>query len=304
MRRVRVFALMPAASRLAEFIPPFYNNPTMPSLDELESHIQTLLEVHLLKYLPGHKPEDRIYQQLAVAMHKSLKEQGGMTYAPNIFVIVVHPSTLSRWHNVPGLVEQLADVLRNAGDEAGFHFLTKPAVTTAADPDMVIDEVHVIASFSNEDIPETQELPLGQPSDAPIDAIPPNAFLILGGTRIIPLDRPAINIGRRLDNQVVIDDPRVSRTHAQLRIAKGRYVLFDLNSSGGTYVNGHRTVQSILSPGDVISLAGVTLIFGQDLTIEQKADEITKPNSASKAAPTTLIKQKPDTLPGKKTPSK
>jgi len=276
----------------------------MSSLDELESRIQTLLEVHLLKYLPGHKPEDRIYQQLAVAMHTSLKEQGGMTYAPNIFVIVAHPSTLSRWHNVPGLVGQLADVLRNAGDESGYHFLARPAVTTATDPDMVIDEVHVIASFSNEYLPETQELPVGQPSDTPINDNPPNAFLILDGTRIVPLDHPAINIGRSLDNQVVIDDPRVSRTHAQLRLAKGHYVLFDLNSTGGTYINGHRTVQTILSPGDVISLAGVTLIFGQDLPDEQKADEITKPNSTRLADHATLIKQKPDILPRKKAPGK
>ena len=49
-------------------------------------------------------------------------------------------------------------------------------------------------------------------------------------------------------------------------IVRDRFVLFDLNSSGGTFVNGQRTDQSILYPGDVISLAGVTLIFGQDLT--------------------------------------
>jgi pSer/pThr/pTyr-binding forkhead associated (FHA) protein len=41
-------------------------------------------------------------------------------------------------------------------------------------------------------------------------------------------------------------------------------VLFDLNSTGGTFVNGQRTSQTVLYPGDVISLAGVALIFGQD----------------------------------------
>jgi pSer/pThr/pTyr-binding forkhead associated (FHA) protein len=50
-----------------------------------------------------------------------------------------------------------------------------------------------------------------------------------------------------------------------LRIVRERFVLFDLNSSGGTFVNGQRAEQSVLYPGDVISLAGVTLIFGQDL---------------------------------------
>jgi pSer/pThr/pTyr-binding forkhead associated (FHA) protein len=41
-------------------------------------------------------------------------------------------------------------------------------------------------------------------------------------------------------------------------------LIFDLNSTGGTYVNGQRTSQSVLYPGDVISLAGLPIIFGQD----------------------------------------
>ena len=94
--------------------------------------------------------------------------------------------------------------------------------------------------------------------------LPENAFLIVEGVKVFPLALPVINIGRRLDNQLIIDDPRVSRNHAQLRTIKGRYVVFDLNSTGGTFVNGQRTSQSVLYPGDVISLAGVALIFGQD----------------------------------------
>jgi pSer/pThr/pTyr-binding forkhead associated (FHA) protein len=94
--------------------------------------------------------------------------------------------------------------------------------------------------------------------------MPENAFLIVEGVKVFPLTAPVVNIGRRLDNQLIIDDPRVSRNHAQLRSIKGRYVVFDLNSTGGTFVNGQRTSQSVLYPGDVISLAGVALIFGQD----------------------------------------
>ena len=89
-------------------------------------------------------------------------------------------------------------------------------------------------------------------------------FLIIEGVKVHPLNETVVNIGRRLENQLVIDDPRVSRNHAQLRAIKGRFVLFDLNSTGGTFVNGQRTSQTVLYPGDVISLAGVALIFGQD----------------------------------------
>jgi len=247
----------------------------MPTLDELESRLQTLLEVHLLKYSPGYKAEDRVYQHLAAAMHNSLKEQDGTTFAPDVYVIIAHPSTLARWHTEPRLVKQLAEALHTAGDEAGFHFLTNPTVTTAADTDMATDETHIIASFSSESVAETQGMPTESQPEVPADTIPPNAFLILGGTEIIPLNRPVINIGRRLDNQVVIDDPRVSRAHAQLRIAKGRFALFDLNSTGGTFINGQRTNKSILYPGDVISLAGVALVFSQDLPTGRGTERVT-----------------------------
>ena len=96
------------------------------------------------------------------------------------------------------------------------------------------------------------------------DAIPENAILIIEGVRVHPLKESVINIGRKFENQIIIDDPRISRTHAQLRAIKGHFVLFDLKSTGGTFVNGQRTSETVLYPGDVISLAGVTLIFAQD----------------------------------------
>jgi pSer/pThr/pTyr-binding forkhead associated (FHA) protein len=213
-------------------------------------------------------------------MHNSLIEQDGTTFAPDVYLIVAHPSTLARWHTEPRLVKDLAEALHTAGGEAGFHFLAHPTVTPAADTDMAADETHIVASFSHESTAETRGLPTIPQAETQADTIPQNAFLILGGKEIIPLRRPVINLGRRLDNQVVIDNPRVSRAHAQLRVTKGRFALFDLNSTGGTFVNGQRTNMAILNPGDVISLAGVNLVFGQDLPPGQGTERVmTEPRS-------------------------
>ena len=269
----------------------------MATLDEFESHLQSLLEVHLLKYLPGYKVEDGIAQQLATAMHSHLKEQDGVTMAPNIYVVVAHPSMLTRWHTEPRLFEELANALYTAGNEAGFQFSTKPSVTTIADTDMSAEDMRILVSFDNQSVGETQGMPAEPKGGAGTEAVPSNAFLIIGGTQIVPLNRSVINIGRRLDNHVVIDDPRVSRNHAQLRIVKDRFVLFDLNSSGGTFVNSQRTNQSVLYPGDVISLAGVTLIFGQDLPAGRFPNEgQTEPGSPVSAdRPTAIIRKEDQT---------
>jgi len=95
-------------------------------------------------------------------------------------------------------------------------------------------------------------------------AVPPNAFLIMAGTQAIPLNQSPITIGRSHENTIVLDDPRVSRKHLEIRVIRDHFVLFDLNSSGGTFVNGQKVSQGILYPGDVISLAGVSLVFMQD----------------------------------------
>ena len=100
--------------------------------------------------------------------------------------------------------------------------------------------------------------------DVPSPATPQEAFLIVDGVRIFPLESVVINIGRREDNHLVIDDPRISRLHAQLRLVRGQFVIFDLDSTGGTFVNGQRIRQQTLRAGDVISLAGVPLVFGQE----------------------------------------
>jgi pSer/pThr/pTyr-binding forkhead associated (FHA) protein len=90
-----------------------------------------------------------------------------------------------------------------------------------------------------------------------------DAFLTLENNKVVLINQPIFNIGRRIENNLALNDPRVSRIHAQLRPINGVYVLFDLGSTGGTFINGRQIEQSIIYSGDVISLAGVTMIFQQ-----------------------------------------
>lgn len=94
--------------------------------------------------------------------------------------------------------------------------------------------------------------------------IPSNIILIWEGVRAFPLDKAYITIGRSRENMIVVDDPRVSRHHAMIRLVGRNFVIIDLNSSGGTYLNGQRTSQGILYVGDLISLAGVKFVISRN----------------------------------------
>jgi hypothetical protein len=72
-----------------------------------------------------------------------------------------------------------------------------------------------------------------------------------------------IALGRRDDNDVVIDDPEISRRHASLSWEEGEFVLRDLGSANGTFLNAVRiTEPNALREGDAIGLGGdVVLSF-------------------------------------------
>lgn len=266
----------------------------MAKLDALESRLQALFEDQLMRLLPGQKARDRVARLLGTAMQANLKkEAGGASLAPDIYIIVAHPNTLAEWREETALLENLLTAIQAVAKEAGLQFARQPTLTTTADTSLGADEIRILTSFGEEKQGETEGLAAETRAETAVEAVPGNAFLILHGTKVIPLTQPVINIGRRLDNQIIIDDPRVSRSHAQLRAIRGRFMLFDLNSTGGTFVNGQPANQTILYPGDVISLAGVTLIFGQDLPGGPRSGNAsqTEPGtSASADRPTAVLK--------------
>jgi len=238
----------------------------MLKLDQLEVKLQKLVEDQLAGILPGLKLEDRVIQRLASAVKENIIQQkDDRAIAPNIFTLIVATETSPMWKE-QSTIEVLKNIIITASRDVGLKFVTQPTINITTDDTFAAEEIKVVASHKLEPVADTQGMQssMGSGDSEEMDNIPDNAFLIVEGVKVHPLSESVVNIGRRLENQLVIDDPRVSRNHAQLRAIKGRFVLFDLNSTGGTFVNGQRTSQTVLYPGDVISLAGVALIFGQD----------------------------------------
>lgn len=234
-------------------------------LDQLEAKLQSLFEDQIMAVLPGLSTEDRIIQTLALALKQNIVEQKeNGSVAPNIFTLIVAADSAPKWKE-PRVMDALKNVISAAVRDVGLRLESQPTITITTDETYSGRDVSVIASHRLEPVEDTKGMLIDAEKDEKnSETLPENAFLIVEGVRVYPLKDPVVNVGRRLENHLVIDDPRISRNHAQLRSINGRYVLFDLNSTGGTFVNGQRTSQTVLYPGDVISLAGVALIFGQD----------------------------------------
>ena len=87
-----------------------------------------------------------------------------------------------------------------------------------------------------------------------------NVFLIIN-QQITPLTKDVTRLGRQLDNDVVFKEESISRNHAEIRYENGKYVLHDLLSTSGTFVNSRRIERCVLNSGDLISLANIQFMF-------------------------------------------
>lgn len=243
-------------------------------LAQIEASLQTFIEGGMARLFPGGDCTG-LAQRLAAAMQAEIQPQpDGTMLAPNVYTLIVHPTLECTLPEKTDLLNSLAILLQRSGEEASLYFLAPPVVRVITDAGLSPQEIQVLATFSRIDSSDTSLLPLAHkeavstarldyPSNHALVKVP-EAFLIVSGSRTVPLTRQGLTIGRQPDVSLVLENPHVSRVHAQIRVVQGRYVIFDLESRAGTYVNGQRVAQCVLHPGDVISLAGVQLVFGQE----------------------------------------
>jgi predicted component of type VI protein secretion system len=104
---------------------------------------------------------------------------------------------------------------------------------------------------------------------------------------VFELDQPSYMIGREAGNEIVIEDPQVSRRHAQLTRQGHSYLIEDVGSTNGTYVNGKRVMApTLLNNGDMIGLADTVIIAVQaPLPVGEEATVV---SDASPYAPPTV----------------
>ena len=79
--------------------------------------------------------------------------------------------------------------------------------------------------------------------------------------REIPLRKPQVSIGRAPGNDIVIDNLAVSGHHAKLLVEEGRFLVEDLSSLNGTFLNSQRIRKSPLKSGDEILIGKHSLVF-------------------------------------------
>src|SRR5437660_12119680 len=81
----------------------------------------------------------------------------------------------------------------------------------------------------------------------------------------IPLDKPRLTIGRKPDNDLVIDNPAMSGHHALIFSEEGVFFIEDLGSTNGTFVNDAKIHKERLKNSDRVALSAHVLIYQDEI---------------------------------------
>ncbi|ABK52998.1 FHA domain containing protein [Acidothermus cellulolyticus 11B] len=111
----------------------------------------------------------------------------------------------------------------------------------------------------------TDEADLALHAEA-VQALPPGAALLVvrrgpnAGSRFL-LDREVTTVGRHPESDIFLDDVTVSRRHAEFHRTENGFVVRDVGSLNGTYVNRERIDEAALSSGDEVQIGKFRLVY-------------------------------------------
>lgn len=184
---------------------------------------------------------------------------------PDHFVVTVSPGDFEQLSpQINTFEEQVADYVVLMAGRRGYHLKEPPRISIEASDREKSHSAHITVLQESAHTHDGTAIYADIKMDSPLEAIKAtDAFLILQGREHIPLDRPVIRIGRRMDNDIILDMPSISRRHALIRWRQRYFVLYDVSSHGRTIVNGSRVREHILRPGDVIALSDVLMVYGE-----------------------------------------
>lgn len=239
-------------------------------LDKIEFQLQQIIEGNTDRLFGIHSFNQRLANQLVRALERNMiKNPAGGFFAPSYFSMLANQKYAEEIANNRALMQLISNNLVKIANKQNIIFTETPTISIYSDRAIPEGEfeIHVLHKIESEDdAAATEEMMTA--NSANNNYSKSNHFFILEDRSVQNLDGDIINIGRDLDNQFVIDDMRVSRKHAQLRIKNGHLLLSDLSSSGGTSVNGLDITQVTLSAGDVVSFGGFAVVYGEDQPIQ------------------------------------
>jgi hypothetical protein len=249
----------------------------MSVLKSLENKLAGLVEGTFSRAFRSEVRPVEIARKLAREMEEHKSFSVSRTYAPNEYRVFLSPRDRERFAGYEGaLTAELAGYLLEHARRERLTLLARPVIEFETDERLGLGEFGIQTRVA-----QPEEEPVSAPAQAqsgrtmiysnaervsePLEeqgrARAQKALILVDGKRIV-LGPAGATIGRGRQCDVVLNDPNVSREHAEIRPRGGSWVITDLGSTNGSQLNGRRIDGSeVLRAGDEIELGESVMTF-------------------------------------------
>ena len=252
----------------------------MSVLKNLENKIAGLVEGTFSRAFRSEVRPVEIARKLAREMEEHKSFSVSRTYAPNEYRVFLSPRDRERFAGYEAaLTAELAGYLLEHARRERLTLLSRPVIEFETDERLGLGEFGIqtrVAQPDDEPVSAPVEAGSGRTmvySNAERLAEPlrdqgpthparaPKVLLLVDGKRVV-VGPAGATLGRGRQCDVVLNDPNVSREHAEIRPRGGSWVLTDLGSTNGSELNGRRIDSSeVLRDGDEIELGESAMTF-------------------------------------------
>lgn len=222
--------------------------------------------------------------QVERAMEDHLRGSPNGREAPTLYDIYLSEKDYEEFGDDAKLAQELSGQLIQMARERNYWLERKPVIRFHEDPHVITGQMR-IASYILDDsaAPSGDEVMEQTVSISPAEvqrlnediareqarnqaniSLPPAWLTLFRPTRGQPMRllHSPIHIGRHLSNEIIVNDRRVSRHHAEIRYERGQFVLYDLSSTNGVKINGVATRQPVpLRNNDLITVGSHEFVF-------------------------------------------
>ena len=244
-------------------------------MERVEAFVSRVIEGWSARLFGAKLQPVQIAKRLIRAMEAHQTISLSKTFVPNSYVVSLGPTDYANFEQYRRSLERdLAETLLGAARERSYTLLAYPSVEIERDDDLPPGDIRVSCAMVDASGDEVE------PDAKTLGAVESGHTMVLDREKLLK-ERPRaprasleqreappvslgpdpVLIGRDPQNDLVLDDRRVSRKHAEVRLRLGRYTLYDLQSTNGTYVNGRRVAERVLDDGDKISIGGLEILF-------------------------------------------
>jgi hypothetical protein len=206
-------------------------------------------------------------------------------YVPNEYTIYLSAADREQFTNYEdALTAELQEYLGEHARREGYVLITAPLVLFETDDDLSIGEFGIATRMVQRERgrPDVPAPPRAEPGATMVykPRVPPEpteeaapadlgvaqeiVTLTLDGTQH-EITKRRVVLGRSKECDIQLQDPNVSRRHAELRQEGSAYWLVDLDSTNGVQVNGRRTTRTKLESGDRLTFGSTDAIFERKL---------------------------------------